>query len=140
MTRVVAAVSGTVDGRHIVHTARIVAGALRADGEPLHAGEEGAESAALGAGAVGEPLRVLPGAPVEAIVQVVESADVTACVLGANTSPVDGHVLGHVAAGVIERVTKPVMVVPLRGNVPSLPGAFHRVLVPLDGTEAFVGV
>jgi CheY-like chemotaxis protein/nucleotide-binding universal stress UspA family protein len=139
MTRVVAAVSGTVDGRHIIHTARIVAAVLRGDVETVHVGEEGAESAALVAEAAEAPLRVLPGAPVDAIVQVVESADVTACVLGANTSPIGGHGLGHVAAGVIERTTKPVVVVPLRGTVPSLPGAFHRVLVPLDGTEPFVG-
>ena len=138
MTRVVAAVSGTVDGRHIVHAARIVAGALRGDVEAVHVGEEGAESAALVAEAAGVPLRVLPGAPVEAIVQAVESADVTACVLGANTSPIGGPGLGHVAAGVIERTTKPVVVVPLRGDV-RLPGSLGRVLVPLDGTEAFVG-
>ena len=54
-------------------------------------------------------------------------------VVGAKAAPDGQRLLGTTARHIIERSSKPVVIVP-----PELvaPGAFRRILIPLEGTES----
>ena len=79
------------------------------------------------------PLHLLPGPLEPALLNAVDAPEVVAAVIGTKTAPADQRLLGTSARHIIERSSKPVVIVP-----PDFvsPGFFRRLLIPLEGTEA----
>ncbi len=79
------------------------------------------------------PLHLLPGPLEPALLNAVEAPDVVVAVIGTKGTTHDRRLLGTTARHIVERSTKPVVIVP--PNCVS-PGIFRRLLIPLEGTEA----
>jgi nucleotide-binding universal stress UspA family protein len=79
------------------------------------------------------PLHLIRGPLEPALLSAVEAPEVVAAVLGTKAAAGDRRLLGTTATHIIERSTKPVVIVP-----PDFvcPGFFRRLLIPLEGTEA----
>lgn len=80
------------------------------------------------------PLTVLTGDPVDEIVHAAGREDVELVVVGAREHPDGPEPAGHVALGIAERTSKPVLVVPLGSQLRAGTGRIARALVPLEGT------
>ncbi len=79
------------------------------------------------------PLHLLPGPLEPALLSAVEAPDVVAVVIGTKAAVNDRRLLGTTARHIIERSTKPVVIVPPDFVCPDV---FRRLLIPLEGTEA----
>jgi nucleotide-binding universal stress UspA family protein len=79
------------------------------------------------------PLHLLSGPREPAVLSAIDAPDVLAAVIGAKAAADDPRLLGTTARYIVERSSKPVVIVP-----PKLvtPVAFRRLLIPLEGTEA----
>jgi nucleotide-binding universal stress UspA family protein len=79
------------------------------------------------------PLHLLSGPLEPALLGAVDVPDVVAAVIGTKAAADDRRLLGATARYIIERSTKPVVIVP-----PDFvsPGFIRRLLIPLEGTEA----
>ncbi len=79
------------------------------------------------------PMHLLPGPLEPTLLSAVEAPDVVAAVIGTKAVPNDRRLLGSTARHIIERSTKPVVIVP-----PDFvcPGVIRRLLIPLEATEA----
>lgn len=80
------------------------------------------------------PLTVLVGDPVEEIVHAASGQDVEIVVVGAREHPAGPAPAGHVALGVAQRTSKPVLVVPPASRLRGGTGRPAKALVPLEGT------
>jgi hypothetical protein len=80
----------------------------------------------------GVPFRVIGGDVESALVAAICAPGVVAGVIGARATPSGKRPVGRTARHVLERVDRPVVVVP-----PELvsPGPFHHLLVPLEGED-----
>lgn len=78
-------------------------------------------------------LRLLPGPLEPVLLKAIDAPEVVAAVIGTKAAADDRRLLGATARHIIERTTKPVVIVP-----PDFvcPGFFRRLLIPLEGTEA----
>jgi nucleotide-binding universal stress UspA family protein len=81
----------------------------------------------------GVPLRVVSGPVVATLLESLAGPEIVTGVLGARARGEGRDPVGHVAAQILERIAKPVVIVPPDRNVP---GRIRRLLVPLEGTEA----
>lgn len=129
---VVAAIDGSVASASVLEAARAVAAARHADLEALHVRSPDGYGAIISpAGSL--PLRITTGDPVSAIVDASRRDAVAMVVAGVGTRTGAGP--GHVAASVLQRLTKPVIIVPAHLARP-LAGLPLKVLVAVDGTAA----
>jgi nucleotide-binding universal stress UspA family protein len=79
-------------------------------------------------------LRLLEGAVEPALLRAVEDEAVIAAVFGARSTPTGRRPTGRTARHILERATKPVVVVP--PDVSASAKSCRRLLVPLEGDEA----
>ena len=130
MTRVLAAVDASPVTRQVLETAVVFGNLLDASPDAVYVEDDG--------GAMGEmaervkvPLRVLHGVPEQVIVREAAADDVVLTVIGARGLAGGRQPAGHVTLHVMQRSSKPVVVVPPDCGPPKL----GRVLVPLDGSR-----
>jgi Universal stress protein family len=84
----------------------------------------------------GVRLRLLDGPVEKALLDAIADLDVIVAVIGARATAGGRRPAGRTAVHVLERATKPVVVAPPEAWGLSL-RPFQRLLVPLEGTEAF---
>jgi hypothetical protein len=81
----------------------------------------------------GVPFRFLEGPVASSLLAALGAPDVIAAAIGARARPGGRRPVGQTAHEVLASALKPVVVVPLEV---SAPGAFRRLLIPLEGTES----
>jgi nucleotide-binding universal stress UspA family protein len=136
MGTVLAAIDCTPAARPVLQTALRVGELTGADVEAVHVPcgtGPGAETPESLAAHCGVPCRMLEDPVEPALLDAVEVPAVVAAVLGARSTPGGRRPVGHTALHLLERASKPVVVVP--PDVVS-PGPIRRLLVPLEGTDA----
>ncbi len=79
------------------------------------------------------PLHLVSGPLEPALLSAIQDPGVLTAVVGAKAAPDGQRLLGTTTRHIIERSSKPIVIVP-----PELiaPGAFRRILIPLEGTES----
>jgi nucleotide-binding universal stress UspA family protein len=130
--KILAAIDDSWAAKPVLETAVELGRLLQATVEAVHVRENGAETARAVAEACGVPLRMFAFAPVPALIDALNDADVLLAVIGARGLPGGPRPAGHIALAIVERATKPVVVVPPEVSGPR-PGGIRRVLVPLNG-------
>jgi nucleotide-binding universal stress UspA family protein len=130
--RILAAIDNSAAARPVLETAIEIGRLLDADVEAVHVAEDGAGTAHALAAQVGVPLRLVTVAPVSSVIDELDADDVVLAVVGARGLPGGARPAGHIAIAVVERVTKPVIVVPPEASAPGAGGIRH-VLVPING-------
>jgi len=134
MTIVLAALDSSAAARPVLETAISVAAITGSTVRAVHVREDGHEVPAALARAREVPLRELEGPVEEGLLHELGADEVIIGVIGARGTPAGARPVGHIALHVVERVAKPVVVVPPEAlEVPARP---TRLLVPLEGTEA----
>ena len=133
--RILAAIDNSWAARPVLETARAMGALLDVPVEAVHARENGAETASALAEELGIPLRFLSMAPVTTLIDALDDDDVLLAVIGARGLPGGPRPAGHIALAIVERATKPVVVVPPEASGPK-PGGIRRVLVPVNGSSA----
>lgn len=134
MTTLLAAIDNNAAARPVLATAAVLADVLEAHVQALHVQEDGISTARAEAEAADVPLAIRTGSPAAVIIEMLEEPDIALAVLGARAIPTGAEPAGHIALSVVERASKPVVVVPPDASVPAI-GSLRRMLVPLDGTE-----
>jgi nucleotide-binding universal stress UspA family protein len=81
----------------------------------------------------GVPFRLLEGPVASSLLGALGAPEVIAAVIGARARPGGRRPVGQTAHEILASARKPVVVVPLEVSVP---GAFSRLLIPLEGTES----
>lgn len=134
MKTVLAAIDESAAAQPVLDTALGIGQLTGAHVEAIHVKEgSGATAQALSARR-GVGLRLLDG-PVEGgLLRALEEPDVVAGVFGARGTRGDRRPVGSTALRVLERASKPIVVVPPAAAGVS-PRAFRRLLVPLEGSE-----
>lgn len=135
MATIIAAIDGSATSSAVLQAARTMAASRHANVEALNVLGGDAEGAAVAASGLGVQLRIAEGDPTKAIVDAVDRDEVVMAVLGGGARRGGRPLAGHVTQGVIQKVTKPVVVVPPELALPGT-GAPLKVLVSLDGTDA----
>lgn len=134
MKTLLAAIDNNAAAQPVVQTATVLAGVLKAHVQALHVREDGSSTARAVAEAAGVPLMIETGSPDDVIVEMLKEPDMSLAVLGARAVAAGAEPAGHIALSVVERASKPVVVVPPDATV-CAPGELKRLLVPLNGTE-----
>jgi nucleotide-binding universal stress UspA family protein len=132
MKRVIAAIDDSAASHPVLDAARALAGMFDARLEAIHVREGDARIARATATAAEVEYREVDGPVVKALIEETSPADVIGLVLGARGTPGGRRPAGHTALDVVLSADKPVAVVPPDATVPA---AFTRVLVPLDGSS-----
>jgi Universal stress protein family len=133
MPIVLAALDASPTATGVLRTAVAVGELLDAPVTAIHVREGSIDVPAAVAAEQRVPLRILE-LPVEAaLLAAISDPNACAGVFGARLAPAAVPPIGHIALRVLERTTKPIVVVP--------PGSttgrrLRRLLVPLEGTEA----
>lgn len=130
MSTVLAAIDNSAAARPVVRAAVALAELLDAEVAAVHAREDGDRVARAAADACGVPLRSIPGPVVPTLLDAGSPPEVVAVALGARAAAAGKRPAGHVAIQLALLLPKPLVVVP---PLASVPAAFHRVLVPLNG-------
>jgi nucleotide-binding universal stress UspA family protein len=130
MKKVLAALDNSLAGRALLAAARTLASLLDSELEAVHVQTDGDRTARSSAEAAGIPFRAISGPVVERLVQAGGASDVVALVIGARGTSSARRPLGGTASAVASALPKPVMIVPPDADPP---GAFRRVLVPIEG-------
>jgi nucleotide-binding universal stress UspA family protein len=130
MKKVLAALDNSLAGRSLLAAASTFATLLEAEVEAVHVQTDGDRTARNTAEAAGIPLQTTTGPVVGRLVQADASSDVVALAIGARGTPSGRRPLGGTASAVAGALPKPVMIVPPDADPP---GAFRRVLVPVEG-------
>jgi nucleotide-binding universal stress UspA family protein len=129
--RILAAIDNSAASWPVLATAVEIGRLLDASVEAVHVQENGAETAIALAERARVELRLIRYAPVETLIETLDAEDVALAVVGARGLPGGAKPAGHIALAVVERVTKPVVVVPPDAAAPK-PGGVRRVLVPIN--------
>lgn len=130
MTTVLAAIDNSAAARGVLAAAAALALRLNAGVQAVHVRQDGTQTVAGMAEAAHFPFEVVVGDPVEAIVEAGEAPGVVAVVMGVRGATTGRRPAGRTALAVVQRSTKPVLVVP-----PDWLGLeFGRVILPLDAT------
>lgn len=133
MSIVLAAVDPSPVTPAVVAAARALAHLAGASVDAVHVAVDGRSTAEPGLPVDGMTVRTLHG-PVEAgLVQALGADDVIAGVFGARAARGGRVPTGRTALHVLERATKPVVVVPPDGPGSARP--IQRLLLPLEGTD-----
>lgn len=134
MRTVIAAVDASAAARPVVETALSVGALTGATVEAVHVGDGQIEIPEWLAAQSGVSLRVLDGAVEPSLLRTVGEKEVIAAVFGARSAPGGRRPAGRTAMHVLERATKPIVVVPPDAvGVSARP--IRRLLVPLEGTS-----
>jgi nucleotide-binding universal stress UspA family protein len=133
MTLTLAAIDTSSAARPVLRAAAMMARTLGTEIRAIHVLEQAHGDAVALAEHAGVVIEVVDGDPVERIVEASADAAVRLVVVGARRHHAGRRPAGHVAAAVMTRVHKPVLVVPPNAHVPAA-GVFERVLLPLEGT------
>lgn len=130
--RIIAAIDDNWAARPVLETAIELGRSLHAPVEAVHVVEDGAVTARALAEELDVPLRLVGFAPVTSVIDMLDDDDVLLAVIGARGLPGGPRPAGHIALAIVERATKPVVVVPPESSGPR-PGGMRRVLVPVTG-------
>jgi len=132
MSIVLAALDTSAAARPVLEAALRLGEMTSTAVEAVHVRDGPMETPEALAERAGVPLRLLTG-PVESVLlDVFGSAEVRAAVIGARSTPSGRRPVGSTVRHVLERTLKPVVVVPPEVVAPR---PFHRLLLPLEGTE-----
>lgn len=131
---VLAALDPGPAARAVLETGRGIAELMDADVAAVHVGRRQSETLQALAAGHGVALRLLPPPTEDALLGAVAAGDVVAAVVGARATPGGRRPTGHTALAMLQRTTKPTVVVP-PDAVGVAPRPFRRLLVPLEGTE-----
>lgn len=135
MSIVLAALDTSAAARAVLETAMRFAELTGATVEAVHVRDGAADTPASLARRERVPLRVMDGPAEEALLAALAEPEVIAAVLGARATPGGRRPTGHTALRILERTTKPTVVVPPEA-IGLSPRPFRRLLLPLEGTEA----
>jgi nucleotide-binding universal stress UspA family protein len=135
MRTVLATLDTSAAARPVLEAALGIAQLTGATVEAVHVHDGSTDTPESLATRSGVPFRLLDGPTEQALLDALASPEVVAAVLGARATPGGRRPTGHTALRVLERASKPVVVVPPEA-VGVSPRPFHRLLVPLDGTAA----
>jgi Universal stress protein family len=130
--KVVAAIDNSAASRRVLETASRLGALLDAPVEALHVIDDGDRTATGIADWAGVDLRVVAGPVGTALLEADSAPDVLAIVIGARSSPFGPPPVGHVTRELMERGTRPLVVVPLDGAAISRP--IRRIVVALEDT------
>jgi nucleotide-binding universal stress UspA family protein len=131
---VVAALDTTPAARAVLETALGIGHLTGASVGAVHVRDGPVETPEWLAGRDQVPLRILEGPVTDALLDAVADPDVIAAVFGARATPGGRRPVGRTALHVLERTSKPIVVVPPEAFGVS-PRPFRRLLVPLEGSE-----
>lgn len=134
MSIVLAALDTSAAARAVLEVALGFAELTGATVEALHVRDGAVDTPASLARRSGVPLRLADGPADEALLAAMADPDVIAAILGARGTPGGRRPAGHTALRVLERASKPIVVVPPE-VVGVSPRPFRRLLLPLEGTE-----
>jgi hypothetical protein len=135
---VIAAIDNSLAAQPVLAAAKLIAPLLEAVPVALHVSEESAETAEAVAAAEGVVLTtVVHRAPVEAVCEALTTPHVVMGVLGSRSARSGPTPAGRTALAVLERVAKPVLVVPPTARV-ARTGTTLRVGVALENGEDYV--
>ncbi|MGD9701972.1 MAG: hypothetical protein AB7Q42_04370 [Acidimicrobiia bacterium] len=132
MSIVLAALDASAAARPVLATAMGIGELTDAHVEAVHVADGGRETPEWLAAQTQVPLHVLDGAVEQNLVRAVADEAVIAAVLGARATPGGRRPVGRTAMHVLERATKPIVVVPPEA-LRERPTAIRRLLVPLEG-------
>ena len=135
MRTVLAALDASAAARAVLETALGIAELTGATVEAVHVHYGSTDTPESLASRSGVPFRLLDGATEPALLDALAGPDVIAAVLGARATPGGRRPTGHTALRVLERANKPIVVVSPE-SVGVSPRPFHRLLLPLEGTES----
>ncbi len=136
--KVLAAVDTSAGSRSVIETALRIAEMTMGKTEAVHVSEDGRAEVAMQAAVAlfskshGVPFRIIEGEVTPTLLREAENRDVIALAIGARSDRKEGNPIGDVARQVLQRTSKPVVVVPPEAI--SM-GRIRRVLVPLEGDE-----
>lgn len=134
MRTVLAALDSSAAARPVLETALGVGELTGAEVEAVHVREGSVETLESLAARAGVPLRILEGPVSTRLLDAVADAGAIVAVFGARATPGGRRPVGRTALHVLERVHKPIVVVPPEA-VGVSPRPFRRLLVPLEGGE-----
>lgn len=134
MRTVLAALDSRPAPGPIIDTAVGIAKLMGATVGAVHVRNDASENPPATTDLVGVGLRVVDG-PVEVgLLRALSDPNVIAGVFGARANPSDRRPVGYTALHVLERTSKPVVIVPPAAAAGS-PRSFRRLLLPLEGSE-----
>lgn len=135
MRTVLAALDASAAARPVLEAALGIAELTGATVEAVHVHDGSTDTPGSLATRSGVPFRLLDGPTEQALLDALAGPEVVAAVLGARATPGGRRPTGHTALRVLQRASKPVVVVPPEA-VGVSPRPFHRLLLPLEGTAA----
>ena len=135
MRTVLAALDASAAARPVLETALGIAEMTGATVAAVHVRDGSTDTPASLASRSGVALRLLDGPTEPALLSALAAPDVIAAVLGARGTLGGRRPAGHTALRILEQANKPVVVVPPEA-VGVSPRPFHRLLLPLEGTDA----
>jgi nucleotide-binding universal stress UspA family protein len=133
MSIVLAALDATHTAQSVLEAALRVGEMTDSGVEAVHAPTGHNQSLTLPTDHADVPLHLLSGPREPAVLSAIDAPDVLAAVIGAKAAADDPRLLGTTARYIVERSSKPVVIVPPKVVAP---GAFRRLLIPLEGTES----
>ena len=133
MSLILAALDSTPAAQSVLEAALKVGEMTHTDVEAVHVPMADDRSVQLRTDRAHVPLRLLSGPLEPALLTAIEAPSTLVAVIGAKAVTDHKRVIGTTARHIIERSTKPVVIVPPEFV---LPGAFRRLLIPLEGTES----
>lgn len=133
MKSVLAALDNSATAASVAAAGRALAAMLDVEVAAVHVQENGAETARSVAKKYHLELLEVRGTPVERLADLLGSDEIAAVAVGARRDLGGPRPVGSTALAIVERATKPVLVVPPEASVPEV---FQRALVPLDATLA----
>ena len=136
MSIVLAALDTTAAARPVLETAVRIGQLTGADVEALHVQRNASESFETPewiAARMEVPFRLMEGPVEPALLDALGGPEVIAAVLGARSTRGGRRPVGNTARHILEHADKPIVIVPPDAVSP---GAFQRLLLPLEGTEA----
>lgn len=134
MRTVLAALDSSPAARPVLETALGIGELTSAKVEAIHVRENSDEIPAAVAERSGVVLRVVDGPVDVGLLSALAETNVIAGVFGARGTPGGRRPVGRTALHILERASKPVVIVPPEAAGVS-PRPFRRLLVPLEGSE-----
>ena len=133
MSIILAALDATPTAQSVLEAALKVGEMTHTDVEAVHVPMDDDRSAQLRTDKAHLPLRLLSGPLEPALLTAIEAPSTLVAVIGAKAATDHKRVIGTTARHIVERSTKPVVIVPPEFDHP---GALRRLLIPLEGTES----
>jgi nucleotide-binding universal stress UspA family protein len=132
MNTIVAAIDATAAARPVLETALRLGRTMTADVEAVYVAEGPSLTPESVAERMSVKVRRLEGRAGDALIEAIEASTVTMALIGARATTGGRLPVGRTALQVLERTTKPTVVVPPEAVSSA---ELRRFLVPLEGTE-----